>query len=130
MACSSDSSKSSSSTPTNKVLCKIGGASKTLSAQATKTNTEIDVVATLTSAKSAGTETIQFVAYENELATKIYDFTYVVNGETYTPETETDLSSSFSQKGNGKLVGSFSGTVKNSSGQALNITGGTFNIVY
>ena len=129
-SCSSDSGSSSSSAVANKVICKVGSVDKTLSASATLTNSEIAVTASLTTARSSSQETIEFVAYENELAENIYEFVYTKDGVAYFPETEADLTNTLTVHSGGKLIGTFSGTVKNIDGVAITLTEGSFNVSY
>jgi hypothetical protein len=128
-SCSSDS-QSNNATALDKVTCKVEGVSKTLTATATLTNNEIAVTASLTSARSSSLETIEFLAYDNDFATNIYDFVYTKDGVKYTPETEEDLVSTSTVSSGVKLVGTFSGKVKNIDGDAITLTGGRFIVSY
>jgi hypothetical protein len=124
----SDSGSSSAAAAVNKVLLTMDGKAKTLEATAIKTNSEIKVTASIATSRSSALETIRFVAYENEFATKIYDFVYTKDGEAYSPALEADLVNTLTKHSGGKSAGTFSGTVKNIYGESITLNYGRLNV--
>ncbi len=128
-SCSKDDSSSSNNNQQT-IQLKIDGVAKTFTVEAAIINNEINVVGTLSnSSNKAASETFSFSAYENSVATEIYNFTYTANGITY--QQDASFTSNLTLHSNGKLKGNFSGaTIESTTGETKLFSDGVIDITY
>lgn len=131
VTCSFCTKNETSSTATTSQLVEfnVDGVAKKFTIQAIKVGSLISISGTLQGVSGRiSSETISFKAYENELATSIYNFSYTVNGVTYTQNT--GFQSSLTQHSNGRLKGTFSGTIEDANGIPKIISPCSFDFTY
>ena len=125
-ACSSDDSKSTTNDVGGIITVKIDGVSTTfedinvIETDTTENTVELRIIAT--NANDAN-EKIMFSTWVGAIGSnQTYHFNYI-NDDLHL--SQSDFSTNITTHSNGKLIGTFSGTM-----QSVNFTDGTFNIQY
>lgn len=131
-ACSSDDSESSSKVE-GRITVKIDNVSTTfdniniIAKDTTDNEVEFRIIATKGNDLS---ESIRFTTYKEATgADRISYFYYNTNDKDFYVYNSNDFSTHIITNNDGKLIGTFSGTVT-SGGEEKTLTDGTFNITY